>query len=250
MKQGRCMFVSLALLSLFCAPFFGQPSTKSVTTLELDNFDGTQEMDWTWDVQASRFVTEGYPKLGYFAGMPNSLRPLVAEGDPEPSVLGVKASFARKGDNWIEVFPVTADGAKYEVPFTGIVSQVDFWVWGTNYKYYLEMMVRDADGLVHVLPVGFLNFYGWKNVIVNIPGNIRQNSRLRTAPQYMTFVGFRITADPNEFVDDFVVYFDEIKYTTNILATMFDGYELKTVDFGDEGGDAAAAPAQNADAAN
>ena len=50
----------------------------------------------------------------------------------------------------------------------------------------------------------------------------------------MSFVGFRIRTDAEEYVDDFVIFFDQIKYTTNPLSFIFDGYELKEVDFGDE----------------
>ena len=38
----------------------------------------------------------------------------------------------------------------------------------------------------------------------------------------------------NEFVDDYVVYFDQIKYVTNTLANVYDGYELREADFGDK----------------
>lgn len=235
MKQGRFVFVSLALLSLFSLPIFGQPSSKSVETIKFDTFDGSDDVKWTWNVQASRFSMEGFPKIGYFAGIPNSLRPLVKEDGPEPMVLGVKASFARKGDNWIEVYPVTEgeDGSSgnYEIPFIGTVSQIDFWVWGAGYKYFLEVMVRDAAGCVHVLPVCFLNFEGWRNVVVNIPTSLKQHSRLRSGPEVMSFVGFRVRSDPNEFVDDFVVYFDELKYTTNVLSNIYDGYDLRDADF-------------------
>ena len=119
----------------------------------------------------------------------------------------------------------------YEIPFIGTVSQIDFWVWGAGYKYFLEVMVRDAAGCVHVLPVCFLNFEGWRNVVVNIPTSLKQHSRLRSGPEVMSFVGFRVRSDPNEFVDDFVVYFDELKYTTNVLSNIYDGYDLRDADF-------------------
>ena len=59
----------------------------------------------------------------------------------------------------------------------------------------------------------------------------------------MSFIGFRVRSDASEYVDNFVIYFDQIKYTTNSLSYIFDGYELKDVDFGsatddDEVGDA------------
>ena len=49
----------------------------------------------------------------------------------------------------------------------------------------------------------------------------------------MTFVGFRIRSDAEEYVDDFVIFFDQIKYTSNSLSYIYDGYELKEADFGE-----------------
>ena len=36
-----------------------------------------------------------------------------------------------------------------------------------------------------------------------------------------------------EYVDDYVIFFDQIKYTSNSLSYIFDGYELKDIEFGD-----------------
>jgi hypothetical protein len=83
------------------------------------------------------------------------------------------------------------------------------------------------------LPAGQLTFDGWKNVIVPIPTYIRQRSRLRSGPKTISFVGFRIRTDPNEYVDDFNIFFDQLKYTTNTLSNIYDGYELTYIDFGD-----------------
>ena len=197
----------------------------------MDNFDKADGNEWSWTVNASRFIAEGYPKWGYFKGIPNSLKPLRKADDGDPMVFGVKTAFNRKGDNWFEIYP-TKDDKPYEIPFVGSVTQLDFWVWGANYMYYLEVMVRDADGRVHVLPVGNLAFNGWRNVVVNIPGWIRQHSKLRSGRPNMTFVGFRVRTDPEEFVDEFMIYIDQLKYTTNSLSEIFDGYELKDTDFG------------------
>ena len=49
----------------------------------------------------------------------------------------------------------------------------------------------------------------------------------------MTFVGFRIRTDATEAVDNYVVYFDQLKYTTNTLSNIYDGYDLRAVDFGE-----------------
>ena len=149
MNKGLKGFVSLALLFVLCVPAFSQPSSKSVETFPIDNFDTDQE--WTWTTSASRFVAEGYPKIAKFQGIPNSLKPFYKDSEAEPKVLGVKAAFNRKGDNWFEVYP-TVDGKTYEIPFKGTVDHIDFWVWGANYLYFLEVIVRDSDGRVHVLP--------------------------------------------------------------------------------------------------
>ena len=39
--------------------------------------------------------------------------------------------------------------------------------------------------------------------------------------------------DAAEAVDDYVVYFDNFKYTTNTLSNVYDGYALRNADFGD-----------------
>ncbi|MGN0729164.1 flagellar filament outer layer protein FlaA [Treponema sp.] len=230
MKKGVVILGGLILGLAFCVPAVAQPSSKAVETIVIDNFD--TDAEWSWSVQSSRFVAEGYPILKKFEGIPNSLIPYHKDSDPAAMVLGVKTKYDRKGDNWFEVFPSKDDKA-FEIPFVGTVTQVDFWVWGANYNYRLELLVRDADGRVHTLKAGNLMFSGWKNVVVNVPGYIRQHSRIRSGRTNMTFVGFRIRTDANEAVDDYVIYFDQLKYTTNTLSTVYDGYALKDADFGD-----------------
>ena len=257
MKKGVVVFTSFAVLLAFSVPAVAQPSSKAVETRIIDNFDNVGSQDyqvpgktvnsidthnWTWNVQASHYVAEGYPKMSYFDGQPNSLRLFNKEGD-SPKVLGVQTSFLRKGENWFEIYPEN-DGKPYEIPFVGTVTQIDFWVWGANYLYFIDLLVRDADGRVYTLPAGNLAFNGWRNVIVQIPSHIRQHSRLRSGPVAMTFVGFRIRTDPEEYVDNFNIFFDQLKFSTNALRNVFDGYELKNVDFGDSGSDGSAASSQ------
>lgn len=241
MKRGLRVFVGLACFFVMGLPVFSQPSTKSIATVNLDDFDNVGAQDylydgekwsWDWASAASRFIMEGYPRLDYFEGIPNPLAQLKRGLDGERKVLGVKVAFKRKGDNWFEVYPVK-DDKPFEPMFTGTVNTLDFWVWGANYNYNLEVLVRDARGVVHVLKAANLYYSGWKNIIVKIPGWMEQHSKLRSGPANMTFVGFRIRAAAEEFVDDFTVFFDEIKYTTNSLSDIYDGYELRRVDFGD-----------------
>ncbi|MCQ2588246.1 MAG: flagellar filament outer layer protein FlaA [Treponema sp.] len=241
MKRGLKVLVSLACFFVVGLPAFSQPSSRSIETIVMESYDSVgnqnymyngQTYNWEWGVNTSRFVAEGFPKQGYYEGIPNSLKAL-RKGDPTtPKVLGVKTAFNRKGDNWFEVYPML-DGKPFEIPFIGNVTTLDFWVWGANYKYYLEVMVRDATGRVHVLQAGSLAFNGWRNIVINIPGWIQQHSHLRSGPENLTFVGYRIRTDAEEYVDDYIIFFDHMKYTTNSLSFIYDGYELKDADFGD-----------------
>ncbi len=230
MKKGVVLLGSLILGLAFCVQAVAQPSSKAVETILIDNFDSEQE--WTWKANASRFITDGYPIVKSFEGIPNSLTPYHKDTDPTAMVLGVKVAYDRKGDNWFELYP-SKDDEKYEIPFVGTVTQLDFWVWGANYNYRLEVLIRDSEGRVHVIKAGNLMFSGWKNVVVKIPGYISQHSRLRTGRTDLSFVGFRIRSDASEAVDDYVVYFDQVKYVTNTLMNVYDGYALRNADFGD-----------------
>lgn len=242
MKRGLKVFVGLACLFVIGLPAFAQPSSKSIETFVMDSFDGADTQDymydgkalnWDWGVNASRFIAEGYPKTGYYEGIPNSLKQLLKGQDKEHKVFGVKTAFNRKGDNWFEVYP-TVDGKPFEIPFVGNVSSLDFWVWGANYNYYLEVLLRDANGQTHVLQAGSLAFKGWRNIVVNIPGWLQQQSHLRSGPTSMNFIGFRIRTDAEEYVDDFVVFFDQMKYTSNSLSFIYDGYEMKEITFDED----------------
>lgn len=245
MKKVFNVLVVFALLFGFCIPAFSQVNSMSMTSAKIDDFD-TEPEDWKWTVNASRFISEGYPKFKYFDGIADALRSF-HEGENDPKVFGVKVAFDRKGDNWFEILPSNDDGP-YEIPLKGHVSTLDFWVWGANYLYFLEVMVRDANGVVHVLPAGSLTFNGWKNIIIKIPGWMQQKSKLRSGPKNLTFLGFRVRTDGSEYVDDFVIYFDNIKYMTNPIPIIFDGYEFLDMDFSDaETGGGAGSDANDAE---
>lgn len=242
MKKCIVVIASLALMFAFCVQAVAQPNAKAMETIVLENFDDPDNAEWEWKVQASRFVSkEGdvqYPIINYFTGISNSLVPY--HKDPASAkVLGVKAKFDRKGENWFEVYPEYKDiqdkngNPIREIPLVGTLSQLDFWVWGAHYQYYLEVLLRDAAGIVHVIPVGTMNFNGWRNFIVPISGNILQHSPMRSGPKYLALMGFRVRADAKENVDDFTIYFDQIKYTTNSLDNVYDGFSLRYADFGD-----------------
>ena len=238
MERKVFFSMSLILMGAFCA--FSQ-AARSFETIVIDNFDDAEAVEWTWKAQASRYVAEGDPKCQTFDGSPNALRVDREEGAAEPKVLGVTAAFDKKGDNWFEIYPAKSgeNGEEpFEIPLKGHVSQLDVWVWGSGYRYSIAMLIRDANGSVHEMPLGRLSHIGWKNMHINIPSTMVQRSYLRTGGKSLKFVGFRIKTDATAPVDGAFVYFDNLKYLTDILVNTFDGYELENVEFGEssEGG--------------
>ena len=240
MKKGVVLATAF-LAFLICAPVVAQPNARAVETIFIEKFDEPGAYGYDWGVLGSRFSTLDdetglqYPLSNYFEGMPLSLKPYHKPSDPTPQVFGVKAKFDRKGENWIEIFP-TINGERTEIECLGTVTQFDFWVWGAGYLYFMELLVRDAEGRTHIIPCGNLQFHGWRNLVINVPTYIRQHSRLRSGPKNLSFLGLRVRSDVDEFVDDYVVYFDQIKYATNTLANVYDGYELREADFGEGNG--------------
>ena len=240
MKRGLKVFVSVVSLFVIGLPAFAQPNSKSITSFTMESFDSVgnqnymvdgESLNWEWGVSASRFIADGFPKTLYTEGCPLSLREIKRGNGVDLKVYGVEVSYNRKGDNQFEVYPVK-DGERYEIPFVGNVTQVDFWMWGDCYNYTVEVLLKDCYGKVHALPAGNLFYHGWQNKIVKVPGWLEQQSRYNAGPKHMTFVGFRICTDPEAFVDDFKLFIDEIQYTTNSLSYIYDGYELNEVDFG------------------
>ena len=234
MKKGVITVTGLAMLFSLCVASVAAQSSRAVETRVVDTFDNNGEYEWTWNVKysAGMDTDNGFPKYGFFPGQPNSLRVLNASPDETHNVFGVKTSYKRKGENWFEVYP-EKDGKPYEIPLVGTVTLFDFWMWGANYLYYVDILIRDAEGRVHSLPAGNLLFEGWKNIVISVPTYIPQHARMRTGPKNILFIGFRIRTDVSEFVDDFNIFFDQLKFTTNTLSNIFDGYELRDLDFGD-----------------
>jgi hypothetical protein len=103
---------------------------------------------------------------------------------------------------------------------------MDVWVWGSNLDYTLEAYFRDLNGVVHVVPIGHLNYEGWKDLQVRIPPGIPQSKRVLPRLAQLTFVKFRVWTPPTEPVADFRIYFDQFKILSDTFESLFDGNEL------------------------
>ncbi len=237
MKQGGLIIVGLVLMFSLClVPLAAQTRSVNYETYVVEGFDSPEASQWTWVATGSKFVTEGYPNLKFFDGMPNAIRVMQANTDNQYRFLGLEVKFNRKGDNWVDIYPTTEkDGATvpFEIPFKGRVTRVDLWVWGAGYAYDLEMLVRDCNGRVVTIPMGLVNHQGWQNMAVNIPTNIQQASPYLNGIRQMSFVAFRLRSRPTERVDSFFIFLDQFKALTDTFMDSYDGFELVGAQFTD-----------------
>lgn len=237
MKQGGLIIAGLVLVfALVMMPVTAEKQHVNYETYIVDNFD-SQGTEWTWIAAGSKFVTKGYPVVKFFDGMPNGIRVTQTDPNGKYQIMGLEVKFDRKGDNWLDIVPMKGNSTdpkdRYEIPFKGRINRLDLWVWGANYAYELQLLVRDCNGRVHTLSMGLVNHEGWKNMSVMIPTNIPQVSPYLNGVQQMSFVAFRLRTRPTERVDNFYIFFDQFKALTDTFMESYDGFELVNTDFGD-----------------
>jgi hypothetical protein len=253
MKKSGVLLVILILSILFFLT--GTATAERITEIleskvieSFDNPENPEEAEWPsqrWAIRGSKFATritddegnvvDSYPKQTYVQARPEALIYGELEDDTVYRVLGIHGKFDRRGYNFIEIIPVAdendEDGEPIFQPIKlpGKTKIIDLWVWGSNYNYYLEIQVRDYKGIVHVLNLGSLDYTGWKNLSVRIPGSIPQAGGHVTAGGYLKeleLIKMVLWTRPEESVEDFYIYFDQIKTLTNTYVQRFDGDNL------------------------
>jgi hypothetical protein len=252
MRFRKSLFLQLFAAAAFVAGAQTLP-TVSFETRVIEDFDENPTSRWI--VRGSKFTTVERDESGkatriypVAANVPGY--PLAAFGrstdKPDRGTLGLHGRFDRKGYNYIEIIPAAeapkeADqsqiihqdgttGKKWvskPLDLPGRILYLDLWVWGSNLRYYLDVHLEDYRGIDHVVRMGDLNFLGWRNLRAGIPGGIMQNAN--TVPRFrnLRLTKFTLWTRPEERVDDFYVYFDQIKVLTDLYETRYDGDDLE-----------------------
>ncbi|GHU02959.1 membrane protein [Spirochaetia bacterium] len=237
MKYGRFKALCLIMMIVLAAPLaFGDDNTVDLESKVLETWDG--DSDYVWKAVGSKFATkseaETYPRVTTVAAFPMAVFGTNREGK-ELKSLGIQSKFDRRGYNWMDIYPVLKDGgddaAPAEIPIPGRARIFDLWVWGANYNYYIEIYLRDYQGVVHKLNLGSIKYEGWKNLRVNVPNGIPQGKRLLPRLAALKFVKFRIVTQPLEQVGNAYIYFDQFKVLSDMFETTFDGDELADPDY-------------------
>ena len=250
MRRGSALLVCLMLFTiLLAAPVFADRSTEDLQSKVIERFDAPSAgadanskyeypQNHKWIVRGSKFFNGGGDKVK-FDWVKTHADALYPKGVPEGldvRSLGVQGAFDRKGYNYIELIPVEdkdgQDGKPVEtgIPIPGRAKNIDMWVWGSNYNYYVEVHLRDFRGMTHVLKIGDLNYRGWKNLKIDVPGYIPQDVSYVPSRKGLELVKIVMWTQPEEAVNSFYVYFDQIKVLTDMFEQPFDGSGLSDQD--------------------
>jgi hypothetical protein len=98
-------------------------------------------------------------------------------------------------------------------------------VAGRNFNHVLYLQLQDFFGNKYELPLGKLNFQGWKKLSVAIPpqnpdgrtGIVQRNFHY-TSRMGLKVMGFRIECDPEEAFGTYYIYMDDLRAVTDLFA--------------------------------
>lgn len=222
-KRMFCLVMVMVVCTVSGISLFAQSKSNYEITYMVESFDPDDKTK-EWTARGSEFIVDEFPKVAYVEERPKQLA-LTSVNGKTYNALGVRAQFKKKGYNTIEIYPGNAEG--YDpIVVNGVCTEIDIWVWGAGYNYELAVCVRDFNGISYTLPMGKLNFIGWKNLKVKVPSYIRQETAQIPANRYLEIVKFVVTTTPKERVDDFFIYFDEMTVSTDLKYVAFDGDNL------------------------
>jgi hypothetical protein len=255
MNKSGLFILSLILFFLAAGFGFGDEVTANLQSFIIETFDNPNAPEtneshadprqWPsehrWMIRGSKFRTiektnngtDEYPKMAHVRTWPENLYRKEPEGKTLRA-LGIHGKFDRMGYNYVEIFPAktgTDENGNQrlepaEILLPGRVKNLDLWVWGANFDYYMEAHFIDYRGISHVLPLGSLKYKGWKNLSVNIPNYIPQSVIYAPELKGLKLVKFVVWTRPMETVREFFVYLDEVKVFSDMFENQWDGEGL------------------------
>jgi hypothetical protein len=125
-------------------------------------------------------------------------------------VMGIKTYFLDRGFDRVEVFPPN------EYIIRGKAREMKFWVLGRKFRHTLYIKLRDYKGQIHKLKVGRLDFWGWKELSVIVPGWLPQSASYAMLDRNLHFVSFFVESDLYEIPGTFYTYIDQFRIITDL----------------------------------
>ena len=125
-------------------------------------------------------------------------------------VIGVKTYYADRGADRVEVFPPN------EYIIRGKAKEFKVWALGRKFRHTLYIKVRDYRGNIHKLKVGRLDYWGWKELSVVVPGWLPQSASYAMLDKNLHFVSFFVESDQYEVPGTFYTYLDNLRVVTDL----------------------------------
>lgn len=149
-------------------------------------------------------------------GGPADKEPIPGEAEAgievtDENVIGMKVDFYRRGAVSVSLTPVQP------IAVPGIVKTLSMWVVGRNFQHRLSVVLEDYFGNTVILPMGQLNFSGWKQLTVAVPPTIEQRSAHYHTETGLLVTGLIIDAAIEEAYGTYYVYFDDLRAVTDLF---------------------------------
>jgi hypothetical protein len=125
-------------------------------------------------------------------------------------VLGVKSYFLDRGFDRVEVFPPN------EYIVRGKAKEIKVWALGRKFRHTLFVKLRDYRGNIYKIKIGRLDFWGWKEMSVIIPGWLPQSASYAMLDKNLHFVSFFVESDLFEVPGTFYFYLDNFRVITDL----------------------------------
>jgi len=125
-------------------------------------------------------------------------------------VLGVKTYFMDRGFDRVEVLPPN------EYIIRGKAKEIKVWVLGRKFRHTLFVKLRDFRGRLYKIKIGRLDFWGWKELSVVIPGWLPQSASYAMLDKNLHFVSFFVESDTFEVPGTFYFYLDNFRVVTDL----------------------------------
>jgi hypothetical protein len=126
------------------------------------------------------------------------------------NVLGVKTYYVERGTDRVEVFPPN------EYIIRGKAKEIKVWALGRKFRHTLYVKLRDYRGNTHKLKLGRLDFWGWKELTVVVPGWLPQSPQYAMLDKNLHFVSFFVESDMYEIPGTFYTYLDNLRVITDL----------------------------------
>lgn len=133
-------------------------------------------------------------------------------------VLGVKTYFADRGFDRVEAFPPN------EYIIRGKAKEIKVWALGRKFRHTLFVKLRDYRGNLYKIKIGRMDFWGWKEMSVIIPGWLPQSASYAMLDRNLHFVSFFVESDTFEVPGTFYFYLDNFRVITDLSEFTGDQY--------------------------